>query len=629
MNRDPEAWGIAPGYQDYRGQWRGTSRETAAALLDSMGDSGEHPPEATAWVVSKNRPARLGDDVTIRLEDGGEIAVRGEMPRETPLGYHTLVHPDQHEHPLIVSPGACFMPEGLRSWGWATQLYATKSADSWGIGDFSDLRRLGEWAHREGAGMLLLNPLHAALPTEKQQASPYTPSSRRFRNPLYIAIEDLPEASAAGLDLTDLIAQGRALNNGELIDRDRAYRLKMDALVLIYERAPHSDAFEHYRQSGGKLLHDYATFVSLAEHYGGGTSRFPDGYERPDSPAVAQWQRDNVARIRFHAWVQWLLERQLAEARAVIDIVHDLAIGVDAEGADAWIWQDVIARGISVGAPPDEFNSLGQDWGLPPFDPWKLRASGYRAFVETLRSSMAAGAGLRFDHVMGLFRLFWIPAGYGPEKGAYVRYPYEDLLNILALESHRAGAYVVGEDLGTVESFVREEMRSRDIMGYRILWFEGDPERYPEPTMAAVTNHDLPTIAGLWTGSDLRTQQELGLQPNLEGTIATRDRLRDRLGIADAAEIDEVVVRTHELLSRAPSRLLVPTLEDSLGVEERPNQPGTTHERPNWSLALPVGLEELMEHPLPRRVASALGRRRGGGPGSRPEATEQNAPHEG
>ncbi|MPZ91738.1 MAG: 4-alpha-glucanotransferase [Actinobacteria bacterium] len=574
-----------------------------------MDATGEHPPEPAAWVVRRDQPVRLGDGVTICLEAGGEIQVHGVMPPETPLGYHTLVHPDGRERSLIVGPGACFLPEELRTWGWGTQLYAARSRRSWGIGDFSDLRRLGEWARSEGAGMLLVNPLHAALPTEEQQTSPYTPSSRRFRNPLYLSIEDLPGASETGVDLTELVAQGRALNHRELIDRDTAYRLKMDALARIYERAPHSEDFERYLRSGGELLRSYATFVSLAEHYGGGATRWPNGYERPDSSAVARWQRDNAERIRFHAWVQWLLEGQLEEAMDAIDIVHDLAIGVDPEGADAWIWQDVLAAGVSVGAPPDEFNSLGQDWSLPPFDPWKLRASGYRAFIETIRSGMA-GAGLRFDHVMGLFRLFWIPNGLPAAEGTYVRYPYEDLLNILALESHRANAYVVGEDLGTVEPFVREEMQRRNIMGYRVLWFESDPEAYPESTMAAVTNHDLPTIAGLWTGSDLRMQQILDLQPNVEATTATRDRLRDLLGLADDAPVEEVVVRTHELLSRAPSRLLVPTLEDALGVEERPNQPGTTDERPNWSVPLPFPLEEVFEHPLPRRVARTLGHRR-------------------
>jgi 4-alpha-glucanotransferase len=607
VNPYPRAWGIEPGYHDYRGHWRETSQETTSALLESMDISGERPPEPTAWVVRKDEGAWLGDDVTICLEDGGEIEVEGEMPAVTPLGYHSLVHPDGREHPLIVSPGTCFMPNDLRTWGWGTQLYSARSRRSWGIGDLSDLCRLGEWARSQGAGMLLVNPLHAALPISKQQTSPYTPSSRRFRNPLYLSIEDLPQSLEAPTDLSELIAQGRALNDNTRIDRDAAYRLKMDALEALYARAPRSESFERYLLAGGDLLRSYATFASLAEHFEGGVSRFSSDYAHPDTPAVERWQRDHEERIRFHAWVQWLLERQLENAQDTIDLVHDLAIGVDPEGADAWIWQDVLTPGVSVGAPPDEFNSLGQDWGLPPFDPWKLRASGYRAFIETIRSSMA-GAGLRIDHVMGLFRLFWIPTGLSAEEGTYVRYPFQDLLNILALESLRAKSYVVGEDLGTVEPFVREEMQRRNIMGYRVLWFEDDPASYPELAMAAVTNHDLPTIAGLWSGSDLKMQQDLGLQPNVEGTIATRDRLRDRLSLADGAPIEDVVLRTYELLSRAPSRILVPTLEDSIGVEERPNQPGSSDERPNWSLALPLPLEDLFEHPLPRRVAHALGR---------------------
>jgi 4-alpha-glucanotransferase len=618
VNPYPRAWGIEPGYHDYRGQWRETSPETTEAFLESMDTTGERPPEPTSWVVRKDESALLGDDVTIRLEDGGEILVEGEMPGETPLGYHTLVHQDGREHPLIVSPGVCFMPDELRGWGWGTQLYSARSRRSWGIGDLSDLRRLGDWARSLGAGMLLVNPLHAALPTAEQQTSPYTPSSRRFRNPLYLSIEDLPQAFEAGVDLTELIVQGRALNDGARIDRDAAYRLKMEALEALYGRAPEalealygrapsSEDFERYLQAGGELLRSYATFVSLAEHHGGGISRFGNEFAHPGSPAVARWQRDNAKRIRFHAWIQWLLERQLVDAQGTIDVVYDLAIGVDPEGADAWIWQDVITPGVSVGAPPDEFNSLGQNWGLPPIDPWTLRASGYRAFIETIRSSMS-GAGLRIDHVMGLFRLFWIPRGLPATEGAYVRYPFQDLLNILALESHRAQAYVVGEDLGTVEPFVREEMARRCIMGYRVMWFQDDPATYPELTMAAVTNHDLPTIAGLWAGSDLRMQLDLDLQPNVEGTVATRNRLRDRLGLTDDAPVEEVILRSYELLAEAPSCLLVPTLEDSIAVEERPNQPGSSDERPNWSLALPLPLEDLFDHPLPRRIAQALRR---------------------
>jgi 4-alpha-glucanotransferase len=608
VNIDSDAWGIEPDYQDYLGRRRVPSPEVVRALLGAMDATPGPPPEPHAWVVRKDAPVRLGDDVTILLEEGGELRANGNMPDETPLGYHTLVHPDGRGHPLIVSPGVCFLPEAPRSWGWATQLYAARSRRSWGLGDLSDLHLLGRWARSMGAELLLLNPLHAALPTPSQQPSPYTPSSRRFRNPLYLNIEKVPGASNIE-ELDELIAQGRALNDSAFIDRDRAYKFKLEALQRIYERQPPSDEFERYLAGKGRLLQDYATFVSLAEYHGGGTSKFPPGFERPDAPAVTRWRRDHAERIRFHAWLQWLLDRQLRWAREAIDIVHDLAIGVDPEGADAWIWQGVIAEGVSVGAPPDEFNSLGQDWALPPFDPWKLRASGYEAFIETVRASLAGGAGLRFDHIMGLWRLYWIPRGVSAAEGTYVRYPFEDLLNILALESHRSNSYVVGEDLGTVEPSVRAEMERRNIMGYRILWFEDTSESYPALTMAAVTNHDLPTVAGLWTGSDLRAQQDLGLEPNVEGTLATRDRLRDRLGVADDAAVDEVVTGAYERLARAPSRLLVATLEDALGVEERPNLPGTTSERRNWSRALPLPLEEVFERSLPRQIGRALDRR--------------------
>ncbi|MGH2751793.1 MAG: 4-alpha-glucanotransferase [Actinomycetota bacterium] len=611
MKPDPRAWGIDAGYHDYRGEWRKPSPQVVDALLQALGASEEHPPGPTAWVVSNEDPVRLGDDVTIRLEDGGELRVHGDLPPETPIGYHTLVHPDGRDHPLIVSPSACFLPDELRTWGWATQLYSARSGKSWGIGDLRDLRKLGSWARSLGAGMLLVNPLHAALPTREQQKSPYSPSSRRWRNPLYLSVEDVPGAAHAGIDLESLVAQGRALNDGRLIDRDAVYHLKMDALERLYERRPSSGDFEAYVRAGGRLLQDYAAYVTLAEHHGGGASSWPPGFERPDGPAVARWRRDNAERLRFHAWVQWLLECQLQSAQDAIDIVHDLAVGVDPQGADAWIWQDVIAPGFNVGAPPDEFNSLGQDWGVPPFDPWKLRSSGYEAFIQTVRSTMTTGAGLRLDHIMGLFRLFWIPHELGATEGAYVRYPHEDLLNILALESHRAGAYIIGEDLGTVEPFVREAMEQRRIMGYRLLWFEhGEPENYPRLAMAAVTNHDLPTIAGLWSGSDLRMQQDLKLQPNVEGTLATRNRLRDLIGVDHDAPTGEVIVRTHELLARAPSRLLVATLEDALGAEERPNQPGTMDQRPNWSFPLPLPLEALFEDPLPRRIARAFNERR-------------------
>jgi 4-alpha-glucanotransferase len=289
--------------------------------------------------------------------------------------------------------------------------------------------------------------------------------------------------------------------------------------------------------------------------------------------------------------------------------MQDLPIGVDPDGADAWAWQDALATGASVGAPPDRYVRRGQDWGLPPFVPHRLRALAYQPFVETIRAALRHAGGLRIDHVMGLFRLFWIPAGAAPADGGYVRYPADDLLAIVALESHRAGAFVVGEDLGTVEVGVRERLADHGILSYRVMWFEDRPTaEYPELAMAAVTTHDLPTVAGLWTGADIFEQRALGLEPNEAALAATRKRLAAATGVGAEPTIDDVVAATHELLGAAPSLLVTATLDDALGVVERPNVPGTTSERPNWSLALPVPLEQLETTPLAARIARALRR---------------------
>jgi 4-alpha-glucanotransferase len=304
-------------------------------------------------------------------------------------------------------------------------------------------------------------------------------------------------------------------------------------------------------------------------------------------------------------------------------VIQDLPIGVNPDGADAWAWQDVLAEGASVGAPPDEFNSQGQDWGLPPFVPWRLREAGYQPLIDTIRATIASAGGLRVDHVMGLFRLWWIPAGAGPTDGGYVRYPADELLDIVALESHRAQAPVVGEDLGTVEDGVREAMAERRMLSYKVLWFESDdPATWPAASMAAVTTHDLPTVVGLWTGTDLDEQARLGLQPNDASTREIHDRVAAACGLDDDAGPDEVVRATHELLARSPSVLLTATLDDAMAEPERPNMPGADQDRDNWSLALPIPLEDLPDQPLARDVATTL-RRAVAGPTDR---TKRDAP---
>jgi 4-alpha-glucanotransferase len=293
-----------------------------------------------------------------------------------------------------------------------------------------------------------------------------------------------------------------------------------------------------------------------------------------------------------------LLDEQLATAGAEIALLGDLAIGFDPGGADAWVWQDTIARGVRVGAPPDAFNAEGQDWGLPPFVPWKLRAVGYEPLVQTVRAALDHCGALRIDHVMGLFRLFWIPEGSEANDGTYVRFPDDELLDIVALESDRAGAVIVGEDLGTVEDEAREQLTERGVLSYRLVWFEDEaPEEFPEQALAAVTTHDLPTIAGVWSGTDEQADAKL------------RDRLVALTGLPVTATVDDVVLEAHARLAQAPSMVVTATLDDASRVEERPNLPGTTVERPNWALALPRPLEELMADPVVAQVAEALQQR--------------------
>ena len=613
---DPDAWGIADGYHDFRGEWRQAPPATIGAVLAAMGAGDRPSPPGLGegdrvWVVGEGDVVPAPGRWQLRVEGGGELAVEECLPPGLPSGYHELRREeDGHQVRLVMSPRTCFLPEALRTWGWAVQLYAMRSTESWGMGDLADLRHLARWSSGQGAGMALVNPLHAPLPTGLQSASPYYPSSRCFRSPLYLRIEEVPGASSLGADLEELASAGRALNGDRRVDRDAVWRLKLDALERLWGGFNDDGDFASYCEEQGAALAGYATFSALTEVHGAPWSDWPAGLRHPDGDDVAAFAASQDDRIRFHQWLQWLVERQLAAAGAEIDVIQDLAVGVDPAGADAWLWQDCLALDVRVGAPPDEFNSKGQDWGLPPFDPWRLRNAAYEPFIQTVRAGLRHAGGIRVDHVMGLFRLFWIPEGAGPDEGTYVRYPWQELLDILALESHRAGAYVVGEDLGTVEAFMREELARRAVLSYRLLWFEPSPPReYPARSLAAVTTHDLPTIAGLWSGADVDEQERLDLAPNVESTEEIRRRLREWTGLDADAPVAEVVVAAHELLAEAPSAIVTATLDDALAVEQRPNMPGTIDERPNWSLALPRPLEEIEDDPGVAAVAQALHRR--------------------
>jgi 4-alpha-glucanotransferase len=607
-----DAWGIADGYHDAFGEWRVPSPATREALRRAMRAEGDAPPPAPLIVRRTGERVEIPERARLVLEDGTELDVDGALPADVPPGYHEL-HPVDDGPPIrvILSPGRCVVP-GQRTWGWAAQLYAARSSQSWGIGDLADLRRLGRWAARLGASTILINPLAAPLPLRSQQPSPYYPSSRRFVNPLYLRVEEAPGASDLGADLERMAAAGRALNADRVIDRARVFDLKMEALERIWSKGhARADDFERWIRERGTSLRDFAIFCTLSERHSGGWHSWPSEHQRPATPAVERFAEAHAERVRFHQWLQWLADRQLAAAAAEIGVMQDLPIGVDPDGADAWAWQDALATGASVGAPPDRFVVRGQDWGLPPFIPHRLRALGYAPFIETIRASLRPGGALRIDHVMGLFRLFWIPHGLPPAEGAYVRYPADELLAIVALESQRAGATIVGEDLGTVEEGVRERLAACGILSYRVAWFEErPPAQYPELAMAAVETHDLPTIGGLWTRADVAELRRLGLVDSDTALDFTRARLAQLAGLSDGAPVVDVIEATHARLAEAPSLLVTATLDDALAVAERPNVPGTSFERPNWSLALPQPLDTLESAVLPQRIAAILGARR-------------------
>jgi 4-alpha-glucanotransferase len=399
---------------------------------------------------------------------------------------------------------------------------------------------------------------------------------------------------------------GRALSERPLIDRDAIWARKREVLMRIFFAHGGGEAFARWRQEQGQTLQDWATWAAIAEEHGGDWHTWPEELRRPQGAELARYVEQHGAVVAFHAWLQWALDLQFTAATGDMTVIQDLPIGVAGGGADAWTWQDVLAEGVSVGAPPDAFNSQGQDWGSPPLTPWRLRDADYEPFIQSIRATIAGAGGLRIDHVMGLFRLWWVPAGGSAADGAYVRYPSEDLLDIVALESTRAQALVVGEDLGTVEDGVREAMAEHGILSYRLLWFEDDaPAEWPAAAMAAITTHDLPTVAGLWTGKDVEEQRERGTGTD-EELESGRTSLLGRLPkLPDGAPVDDAVEQAYRRLAEAPSQLLSATLDDAVGEVRRPNMPGTT-DRPNWSLPLPVPVEDLPGHPLLQTVARTL-----------------------
>lgn len=619
------------------------------------------------------RPADLEQEGQRMLN--GEVRERRILPVPTvrSSGYHRLQLQDL-EMPdagiasmsLIVVPADCYRPQavsgavGQRVWGLNIPLYALRSNRNWGIGDFTDLLQVVEFAALAGADLVGLNPLHALFPHNPSHASPYSPSSRQFLNVLYLDVEALPEfaeCDAAQHQVRDRLFQERLdrLREAELVDYPGVAGVKMPVLETLYRhfRKEHLDrgderavAFARFRRARGDALRLHALYEAIQEslHRANpvvwGWPAWPESYRHPESETVAAFATANTQRREFYEYLQWQAHVQLSRAghRAFdlglgLGLYQDIAVSVDVGGAEAWANQELYALEGRIGSPPDDFNLDGQDWGLPPWNPEMLRDRGYAPFIKTLRENMSTAGVVRLDHVMSLMRLFWVPSGMSPREGGYVSYPFQDLLGILALESQRNRCLVVGEDLGTVPEEVRDALRPMGVLSYRLLYFEkADDGNFRTPAdvatqaLIATSTHDLPTLSGYWEGLDLALRDRLHLFPtdkHREDQVIGRAEDRARLLVALEKEgllpaglsvqavpegemTVDLAVSIHRFLARTPAMVMMAQMEDVLGQREQINLPGTTDERPNWRHKLGLGLEQWEREPRVLAILSAL-----------------------
>ena len=620
--------GLAIDWVDAMGRPQQVKTEALRRILDSQDatqDGSDVRPLITARVDARiDLPGLSADADTpaeLVLEDGGvrSVTIRGgkgaTLPAIGKAGYHRLRFAGR-EITLAVAPARCVtlgeVGAGRRMWGVAAQVYGLRRAGDGGIGDAGAVRDLAQAAARHGADAMALSPVHSLFAADPARHGPYSPSSRLFLNPLYGDPSTVfgPERLASHAAVAD--------EQAPLIDWAAAGAAKFAMLRRLFDDFVAHDLaaatslaadFERFVREGGDALHDHALFEALHAERPGNWADWPAG-----------WRQGDAAAVRYHLFLQWIAARSFAAAQTAaraagmrIGLIGDLAIGMDPAGSHAWARQSDLLLGLSIGAPPDGFNPRGQDWGLTGFSPRALLARGFEPFLATLRAALAHAGGVRIDHIMGLMRLWLVPRGAPASEGAYLAYPLEDLLRLLALESHRHGAVVIGEDLGTVPPGFRARLRRAGIAGLDVMWFERTRLSYRKPTrwrrdaVAMTTTHDLPTVAGWWRGEDIRTRRALGLGGAGEEKERRQDRVRlwrafTAAGTAQGAPppVDRPAAAVDAALgyvAQSPSPLMLAPLEDLLGLEAQPNLPGTIDEHPNWRRRLVPAAKDLFDAP--------------------------------
>ncbi|GMV56452.1 MAG: 4-alpha-glucanotransferase [Betaproteobacteria bacterium] len=643
-------------------------------------DDGVRPGESPACVQHADRFRPVDGRVVAECELAGRRYLRYALdlpPIEAP-GYYLLeLSRDQDGGRTvlgrcrrIVAPVQCHQPAARdgdrRTGGPARQLYGLRSQRNWGIGDFGDLAQLIELSADMGAGVVGLNPLHALFTHDPARASPYSPSSRCFLNVLYLDVEAIPEFSEcveARARVGEPAFQARLarLRQSDLVNYVDVAAAKFEVLGLLYRQfcdrhlatgSERAQAFSRFRAARGVELERHALFEAIQAHCGRedagiwGWPVWPESLRDPDGDGVAAFAAGHGDAVNYHAWLQWLVDEQLQALgqaclgrQMAVGLYLDLALGVNPGGAEVWAWQGVFAQGAHAGAPPDDFNLLGQEWGLPPFVPHRLRAAGYAPMIAALRANMRHAGALRIDHVMALARLFWVPAGRPPAEGAYVSYPFEEMLAVVSLEGWRHGCLVIGEDLGTVPDGFRPRLAEAGLLSYRPFLFERTPDQhfkppadYPRAALVTLSTHDLPTLAGFWCGSDIEQRAALGLFFSDSQADALREaRARDRVRVLEALAregllpagmdtdpgklpymTDALALAIQTYLARTPAKLLVVQPEDIFCLAEQANVPGSLdHQHPNWRRRLPVELDTWRDDDRVRALYAALRRERG------------------
>ncbi|KAF1006466.1 MAG: 4-alpha-glucanotransferase [Luteibacter sp.] len=620
-----------------------SGRSLPRLLTADAGGAIQLPP------LPRGRVWKLIDAEGTRIAEGELPSGEGRLPGPATPGYYTLLL-DEQEVVVAVAPpralGIGDLPKARRPWGVAVQMSSLRRPGDGGIGDFTALELCARAAAEKGADALAISPVHALFAAAPERYSPYAPSSRLFLNGLYVdpARTSGEQTVRAVIDTHNLRQELAELEWLDLIDWPRAARARMTILRSVYEWASvdfnHAERFATFRKEQGEPLERHARFEALhadftAHGRPGGWQGWPSGFHDPSSPEVAAFAREHSREVAFHAWLQWLAAQGLIDAQKAardagmaIGLVADLAVGADAGGSHAWAHQAEMLRGLSVGAPPDALNRLGQDWGLTTFSPRGLRETGFKGFIGMLRAALAHAGGVRIDHVLGLKRLWMVPHGAGATEGAYVRYPLDDLLRLVALESHLHRAIVIGEDLGTVPADFRKRIGDKGVLGIRVLWFERaedggfvSPQDWSDHAMATTSTHDVPTVAGWWSGRDVIWRKRAGLDdPAVDEGVqreADRHRLWSALCSSGSAwnedsppspdDISPVVVAAAKHVAQTPAPLAIFPVEDILGLHEQPNLPGPTDAiHPNWRRRMPDSSARLFDGPIAHAVCATI-----------------------